>query len=44
LVVDFLRWATREGQQYAEEMSYARLPEGLVNRLETKLSQVRVGR
>jgi phosphate transport system substrate-binding protein len=42
-VVDFLRWATHEGQQYCEELHYSRLPPGLVQRLEKKLDQVQAG-
>jgi phosphate transport system substrate-binding protein len=41
-IVDFLRWATHEGQEHAEALHYARLPEGLVQRLETKLAQIKV--
>jgi phosphate transport system substrate-binding protein len=40
-VVDFLRWATHEGQQYTAALHYARLPAGLVERLDKKLDQVR---
>ena len=40
VVVDFLRWATHEGQEYAAEMHYARLPQGLVERLNKKLDQI----
>jgi ABC-type phosphate transport system substrate-binding protein len=43
LVVDFLRWVTHEGQQYAEGLHYARLPEGLVARVDKKLDQVGLG-
>jgi len=43
-VVDFLRWVTHDGQQFAEGLHYARLPEGLVKRLEKKLDQVQIGR
>ena len=43
-VVDFLRWVTHDGQKYAEDLHYARLPEGLVQRLEKKLDTVQVGR
>lgn len=43
-VVDFLRWVTHEGQQYAAELHYARLPQGLVERLEKKLDLVQTGR
>src|SRR5262249_7525313 len=39
-VVDFLRWATHEGQEYAAELHYARLPQGLVERLDKKLDQI----
>ena len=42
-VVEFLRWATHEGQQYAEEMGYARLPEAVVSRLEARLDLIREG-
>ena len=43
-VVDFLRWVTHEGQNYAKDLAYARLPDELVVRLEKKLDQVRVGK
>jgi phosphate ABC transporter phosphate-binding protein len=43
-VVDFLRWVTHEGQVFAKDLDYARLPEELVRRLETKLNQVQVGK
>jgi phosphate transport system substrate-binding protein len=42
LVVDFLRWVTHEGQNYAEGLQYARLPEGLVKRVEEKLAKIKV--
>jgi phosphate transport system substrate-binding protein len=42
-VVDFLRWATHDGQGYAEALHYSRLPAGLVERLEKKLNQIKVG-
>ena len=42
-VVDFLRWITHDGQQYAEGLHYSRLPQGLVERLEKKLDMVKVG-
>lgn len=42
-VVDFLRWITHEGQQYAAELHYAHLPQGLVDRLEKKLDAIKVG-
>ncbi|MCC7085052.1 MAG: phosphate ABC transporter substrate-binding protein PstS [Pirellulales bacterium] len=43
-VVDFLRWVTHEGQQYSAELHFARLPQGLVERVEKKLNQVQFGR
>jgi phosphate ABC transporter phosphate-binding protein len=43
-VVDFLRWVTHEGQSYAKDLYYARLPEDLIQRLEKKLDQVQVGK
>ena len=43
-VVDFLRWATHDGQRYTDELSYSRLPQGLVERLEKKLDMVKVGK
>jgi phosphate transport system substrate-binding protein len=43
MVVDFLRWATHEGQQYAEALHYAKLPRGLVERVEKKLDGIQVG-
>ena len=41
-LADFLRWATHEGQQYAAELHYARLPPGLVERLDKKLDRMAV--
>jgi phosphate transport system substrate-binding protein len=41
-VVDFLRWVTHEGQQFCEELHYAKLPPGLVKRVEKKLDSVQV--
>ena len=43
-IVDFLRWVTHEGQAYAEELDYARLPGGLVERLDKKLDMVQTGK
>ncbi len=40
-VVDFLRWVTHEGQRYCEELHYAKLPRGLVERVEKKLDAVK---
>ncbi|HEV3261490.1 MAG TPA: phosphate ABC transporter substrate-binding protein PstS [Gemmataceae bacterium] len=43
-IVDFLRWVTHDGQQYAEGLHYARLPKGLVERVDKKLNEVQVGK
>jgi phosphate transport system substrate-binding protein len=43
-LVDFLRWVTHDGQGSAEELHYARLPGGLVERLDRKLAQVNGGK
>ena len=43
-LVDFLRWATHDGQADAAELHYARLPQGLVERAEKKLDQIDVGK
>jgi phosphate transport system substrate-binding protein len=41
-VVDFLTWVTHDGQQYAQGMSYAPLPEELTKRAEQKLKSIKV--
>jgi phosphate transport system substrate-binding protein len=43
-VVDFIRWVTHQGQQSAAELHYARLPQGLVERVDKMLERVQVGR
>jgi phosphate ABC transporter phosphate-binding protein len=40
LIVDFLRWVTHEGQDLTANLHYARLPKGLVERLEKKLDLI----
>jgi phosphate transport system substrate-binding protein len=40
-VKDFLRWATHDGQQYAKDLHYARLPEELVKKVDAKLDKVK---
>ncbi len=42
LIVDFLRWATHEGQQYTKDLHYAPLPKGIVERVEKKLDMIKV--
>lgn len=39
-LVDFLRWAIHDGQQYAPPLGYAPLPAGLVQRIEQALKSV----
>jgi phosphate ABC transporter phosphate-binding protein len=41
-VVQFLRWVAHEGQQLCETLGYAKLPQGLVERVEKKLDAVKV--
>lgn len=40
-VIDFLRWVTHEGQQFAEALDYSRLPPGLVERVEKQLGRIK---
>jgi phosphate transport system substrate-binding protein len=40
-VVSFLRWVTHDGQEYATDLYYARLPKGLVDRLDKKLALIK---
>jgi phosphate transport system substrate-binding protein len=42
-VVDFLRWVTHEGQEHAAALHYARLPQGLIPRVEQQLDKVSGG-
>ena len=39
-IVDFLRWATHEGQKYADELDYAPLPPVLIDLVEKKLMTI----
>ena len=39
-VVDFLHWATHDGQQFAKNMSYAPLPPAFVERAEKKIEAI----
>jgi ABC-type phosphate transport system substrate-binding protein len=41
-LVDFLTWITHDGQKYCEELHYAKLPPGLVERLDKKIAQIKV--
>jgi phosphate transport system substrate-binding protein len=40
-LVEFFTWATHEGQKYTEGMNYAKLPEELVKRIDTKLQKIK---
>jgi phosphate transport system substrate-binding protein len=40
-LADFLRWAVHEGQGDVEELQYARLPEGLVKKIEPMLDRIK---
>jgi phosphate transport system substrate-binding protein len=40
-VVDFLRWCLHGGQEFTKELHYARIPQGLVERADKKLDQVK---
>jgi phosphate transport system substrate-binding protein len=37
---EFLRWCVHEGQNYTAELQYARLPEGLVQRVDKMLERI----
>lgn len=39
-VADFLQWATHEGQQYTEQMSYTAIPTDLIGRIEQQLKLI----
>ena len=39
-LVNFLWWATRDGQVYARDLNYAPLPLPVVSRVEAKLQEV----
>ncbi len=41
-VVNFLRWCTHDGQQYCEALYYAKLPKGLVEKIDKQLDAVKV--
>jgi phosphate transport system substrate-binding protein len=44
LINDFLRWAIHGGQQYAEPLSYAPLPQALATRAESQILRVTAAR
>ena len=43
-LVDFLSWVTNEGQEYANELLYLRLPDPLLQRAREKIKEIQVGK
>jgi phosphate transport system substrate-binding protein len=43
-VVDYLRWCIHDGQKFCEELHYATLPKGLVEKADKKLDSVKVAK
>jgi len=43
-VVDFLTWATHDGQESVTDLYYARLPKGLVQKVDAKLKAIQAGK
>jgi phosphate transport system substrate-binding protein len=43
-VADFLTWATHDGQESVTDLYYARLPKGLVQKVDGKLKEMQVGK
>jgi phosphate transport system substrate-binding protein len=41
-LIEFLRWATHEGQTYVKDLKYAPLPPELVKRIDDKLADVKL--
>ena len=41
-IVDFIRWAIHDGQQYTKDLLYAPLPADVVEMIEKKLQDVKV--
>jgi phosphate transport system substrate-binding protein len=41
LLADFLRWCLHEGQDYAKDLHYARLPQGLVGLADKKIDRIK---
>ena len=40
-IVDFLKWAVHDGQQYADDLLYAPLPEDIVTMIDKKLQEIK---
>lgn len=43
-LVDFLTWTTHDGQEAVTDLYYARLPKGLVTKVDEKLKELRAGK
>lgn len=41
-VVDFLKWAVRDGQSYTKELLYAPLPQSVVEKIERRLNEIQL--
>jgi len=42
-IVNFLTWVTHDGQQFCEKLHYSKLPAGLIERIDKKLAEIKVG-
>jgi phosphate transport system substrate-binding protein len=42
-IVDFLKWAVHDGQQYTKELLYAPLPAAVVEKIDQQLAKIQVG-
>jgi hypothetical protein len=43
-IIDFLTWATHDGQEAVTDLYYARLPKRLIQKVEEKLKQIEVAK
>jgi phosphate transport system substrate-binding protein len=43
-IIDFLNWALHDGQQYAEPLQYARLPDDVVKEEDKQIKEIRLPR
>ena len=43
MILDFVKWAITEGQQYAGDLLYAPLPTDVVTMIQKKLEEVKIG-
>lgn len=42
IIVDFLKWAMKDGQNSAEALMYSRLPKSLITKIEAKINTIEV--